>query len=211
MADVVQRPAWVGAWIVIVIISAACAAALLVTDVGQLALVDERVRVVEAFGGSVSDAEYAALQSQPPWWVYFTSGSRSLLLPPVTLAVAVVVWMVTRGRNRVATFAQSLAIAVHASAPLVLGQVFATPLNYVRETLTSPLNLAAILPVQDGTAAARIFGAVELFGLWWIVLLAIGMGALTGVRARRYALSGLAVYFGFAAVMAGVIAAVGGT
>ena len=212
MAELVNQPAWMGAWIFILSISAACAAALLVTDVGQQALVDERVRVTETFGGTVSDAEYAALQAQPPWWIYFTSGSRSLLLPPVTLLVAGLVWSVSRARHAPTTFSRAMTIAVYASVPLVLGQVLATPLNYVRESLTSPLNLAAILPLmEEGTAQARVFGALDLFALWWIGLLAIGLAALTGAPARRYALSGWAVYFGVAAVMAGVISAVGGT
>ena len=43
------------------------------------ALVDERVRQVEAFGGRIDDAAYAALQRPRPWLTYFTSGGRLLL------------------------------------------------------------------------------------------------------------------------------------
>jgi hypothetical protein len=81
----------------------------------------------------------------------------------------------------------------------------------VRESLTSPLNLAAVLPgVQEGTAAARFFGVVDIFAVWWLGLIAVGLAALTGQSVRRYAMSFAAVYLGFAAVMAGVIAALGG-
>ena len=71
-------------------------------------------------------------------------------------------------------FSQALAIVVHASVVLLVGQVIATPLHYVRESLTSPLNLAAVLPLmQDGTAPTRFAGTLDLFALWWAVLLGI--------------------------------------
>ena len=185
---------------------------MLSTDVGRQALVDERVRVTETFGGSISDAEYAALQEHPPWSMYVTSGGRLLLTPAGTLVVALGCWAVARAHGVQARFVQALALVVHASVVLALGQLVATPLDYVRESLTSPLNLTAILPLmEDGTAVARVFGAIDVFGLWWLVLVAMGLAALTGRSVRRYAALLAAAYFGFAAVMAGVIAAAGGT
>ena len=199
-------------WVFILIVMAVCAAALLATEVGQQALVDERVRVIEGFGGSVDDPTYARLQANPPWWVYFTSGGRLLLTPELTLLMAVVVWVIARAATPATTFTQALAIVVHASVVLALGQVIATPIHYVRESLTSPLNLAAILPGMDeGTAPARIFGAIDLFAVWWLVLMAIGLSALTGRATRKYVFWFGAAYLALAAVMAGVIAAVGGT
>ena len=63
---------------------------------------------------------------------------------------------------------QALAIVVHATVVLLIGQVIVTPLHYVRESLTSPLNLAAVLPLMDdGTLPARFFGSLDIFVLWW--------------------------------------------
>ena len=47
---------------------------------------------------------------------------------------------------------QALSIVVHATVVLLIGQVIVTPLHYVRESLTSPLNLAAALPAMDDGA-----------------------------------------------------------
>lgn len=212
MAELVRRPVWVGTWVFILTIMAGCGTALLATETGQQALVDERVRVIETFGGSIDDTRYASLQARPPWWVYFTSGGRLLLTPEWTLLMAAVCWGVARASTKDATFTQALSIVVHASVVLALGQLVATPLHYLRESLTSPLNLAAVLPaMEEGTLPARVFGAIDLFALWWLGLVAIGMSALTGRATRKYLVWLGAVYFGFAAVMAGVIAAVGGT
>ena len=107
-------------------------------------------------------------------------------------------------------FQQALAIVVHASVVLLLGQLIATPLHYVRESLTSPLNLAAVLPLmEDGTAPARFFGSLDLFALWWAGLLAIGLSVLTRRRTMRYVWSIAGVYLAFAAVVAGLTTAVG--
>lgn len=210
-ATLVKAPAWLSTWSVILIVWAACGAWLLSTDVGQQALVDERVRVVETFGGVVSDGEYAALQASPPWWVYFTSGGRVLLLPSSTVVVALLLYVVARAGGAAATMNQAMALAVHASVPLVIGQVIATPLHYVRESLTSPLNLAAVLPLmEEGTLPARFFGTIDLFAVWWAGLIALALAVWTGRRARHFAWRIAALFVAFAAVTAAMIAAMGG-
>jgi hypothetical protein len=84
-----------------------------------------------------------------------------------------------------------------------VGQLIATPLHYVRESLTSPLNLAAVLPLMEaGTAPTRFAGTLDLFALWWAVLLAMGLSVLTGRQTSRYLWSIAALYVVFAAVVA---------
>jgi len=95
---------------------------------------------------------------------------------------------------------------------LAIQQLVAVPLHYLRESLTSPTNLAVFLPnVEDGTAAARLLGAVDLFGLWWIWLLALGLAAVSGRPARRYLGRLLLVYVGVAAGIAGAMTLSGGS
>lgn len=212
LAAVVDRPAWVATWAVILVAWGLCGGWLLATDVGQQALVDERVRVVEGLGGSISDAEYAALQRNPPWWVYFASGGRALLAPPVTLAVALALAGAARSEGAKASWAQALSVAVHASVVLALGQLIATPFHYVRESLTSPLNLAAFLPLmEEGSVPSRFFGTVDVFSVWWAGLLAVGLSRLTSRRTSRYIWPILAVYLGFAAIVAVVTVVAGGS
>jgi Yip1 domain len=211
LAELVRRPVWVDTWFFILIVTGVGAGAFLSTDVGRQAVVDERVRVVETFGGSVTDADYAAMQARPPWWVYFISGGRLLATPAITVLVAAACRAVARADGVDARFTQALAIVVHASVVLVIGQAIVMPLHYVRESLTSPLNFAAILPGMDeGTLPARFFGSIDLFAVWWLALVVTGLSVLTRRGVRRYAVSVATVYLGFAALMTGVIAAIGG-
>ena len=213
MAEVVRHPAFITPWVVVLLVVAVCGGLLLSTPVGQQALVDERVRVTEAVGGRVDDVTYARLQNDPPVSIYVTSGGRLLITPPVTLAVALGLTALARldgGGGRV-TFVTALAIVVHATVVLALQQIVFTPLHYLYESLTSPTNVAGVLRLFDeGSWPQLLLGAVDVFGLWWIWLLAVGMAAATGRPPRRYIWKLLAVYVGIAAIVAAVFAVLGG-
>ena len=211
MAEVVRHPAFITTWLVVLLALAVCGGLLLSTPVGQQALVDEQVRVTEALGRRVDDAAYARLQANPPLTVYLTSGGRLLLTPPVTLLVAAGLLVLARLDGTAMRFVTALAIAVHATVVLALQQIVATPVHYAYESLTSPTNVAGLLRLFDeGTWPARLFGTIDVFGLWWMWLLSVGLAAATAKPARRYLWRLLAVYVGVAALVAAVFAALGG-
>lgn len=225
MDEIVRYPVFITTWVLVLLAVAVCGGLLLSTEVGRQALVDERVRVTEALGQRVDDAEYARLQANPPVSVYLTSGGRLLLTPPVTLLVALGVMVLARAGGATTSFVTALAIAVHASVVLALQQIVATPFHYVQESLTSPTTVAGLLRVFDeGSWPARLFGTIDVFGLWWIWLLSLGLAAAAGRpaplddargrpeqgrRARRYFLRLLAVYVGVAAMVAALFAVFG--
>lgn len=210
MDEVVRHPAFLAAWIGVVLTVAVCGGLLLPTQVGQQALVDEQVRVTEALGRRVDDAEYARLQAHPPVLVYLTSGGRLLLMPPITLLVAAALMMLARLDRASVKFVTALAITVHATVVLAVQQLIATPLHYAYESLTSPTSVAGLLRVFDeGTWPARLFGTIDVFGLWWMWLLSIGLAAAAGKKARHYLWRLVVVYVGVAAIVAAVFAVMG--
>ena len=187
MAEVVRHPVFITTWVVVLLAVAVCGGLLLSTPVGQQALVDERVRVTEALGQRVDDAEYARLQANPPLLVYLTSGGRLLLTPPITLVVARGADGAGAPDGATVPLKTALAIVVHASVVLALQQIVATPVHYLYESLTSPTNIAGILRVFDeGAWPARLFGTIDVFGVWWMWLLSVGLAAATAGSARRY-------------------------
>jgi hypothetical protein len=210
MAEVVRHPAFITTWVVVLLVVAVCAGLLLSTPIGRQLLVDERVRVAEAMGGRIDDAAYARLQNDPPVSIYLTSGGRLLLTPPVTMVVAFGVWALARRDGAAVTFVTALAITVHATVVLALQQVIATPLHYAYESLANPTNLAGVLRVFDeGSWPARLLGSIDVFGLWWLWLISIGLGAATGRAARQYIWRLLAVYLGVAGIVAAVFVVLG--
>jgi len=72
----------------------------------------------------------------------------------------------------------------------------------------SATNLRVLLPMIDEKSfIGRLLGTVDLFLIWWLVVLAIGLAVLYRRRTQPVALSLLAVYaviaLGVAAVMSG--------
>jgi hypothetical protein len=210
MAEVVRHPVFITTWVAVLLAVLVCGGLLLSTDVGRQALVDERVRVTEALGGRVDDAQYARLQANPPYLVYFTSGGRLLVTPEMTLLVAAGVMALARIDGASVSYLTALAITVHATVVLALQQIVATPFHFIQEALTSPTTVAGVLRVFDeGTLPSRLFGAIDVFGLWWMWLLSVGLAAAAGKPARRYLWRLLAVYVGVAAMIAVGFALVG--
>ena len=211
MAEVVRHPAFITTWVVVLLAVAVCGGLLLSTPVGRQALVDERVRVTEALGMRVDDAAYARLQANPPLSVYLTSGGRLLLTPPVTILVAAGLLVLARVDGSRISFMTALAIAVHATVVLALQQIVATPRALrVRVADEPDATSPGILRVFDeGTWPARLFGTIDVFGLWWMWLLSVGLAAATARPARRYWWRLVAVYLGVAALVAAVFAVMG--
>src|SRR4051812_31681577 len=110
MTEVARQPSFLTTWVVVLLTVAVCGGLLLSTQVGRQALVDERVRVTEAFGQRVDDAEYARLEADPPVSVYLTSGGRLLLMPPLTIVVAAGVVLLGRLDGARLSFVTALAI-----------------------------------------------------------------------------------------------------
>ena len=94
-----------------------------------------------------------------------------------------------------AAFVQVFAVVVGSGVVLALRGLFSAPLDYARETLSSPTSLNAVLPFfEDNTFGARLLGSIDLFVVWWMVSLAIGMGVLYKRRTTPIATTLLAVY-----------------
>jgi hypothetical protein len=116
------------------------------------------------------------------------------------------------GMGGSATYTQVLAIVTHAGVILALRQVFATPLNYLHESLASPTSLGVFFQILDeASPAAHFLGIIDLFVIWWAVTLAIGMGVLYRRRTPPIVLAFLATYVAVALVLAAAMALSGGT
>jgi hypothetical protein len=105
-----------------------------------------------------------------------------------------------------------LAVVAHAGVILALRQVVAAPMAYASETLASPITLGIFFRMLDeASPLARFFGIIDLFVVWWVFVLAIGMSVLYQRPARRLAGVFVGAYVTIALVLTAVMAATGGT
>ena len=186
--------------------------AFLSTTVGQEALLDQQVRQAESFGRPVNDAAYQRLQQFVPYAGYFIACLQLITQPVFALIVAGVLFGIfSAGLGGEATFRHVFSIVAHSGVVLILSLLFVLPLDYARGTLASPTSLAVFAPVLDeNTFAARLLGSIDLFLVWWMVSLAIGLGVLYKRRTAPIATTMLVTYGAIGLVIAAVRSALAG-
>ena len=98
-------------------------------------------------------------------------------------AAAALQWLGNRGSGAQATFGQVLTVVVHAASVFALRSVIAAPINYARESLGGATSLSMVMPAfSESTFPARLVGAVDIFVVWWVVLVAMGLAMVYQVR-----------------------------
>jgi hypothetical protein len=204
-------PRWGDLLLVLTVLAASAAAAVFSTDIGRQALVDQWERTALAFGRPVDDAGYRQLLVWSEYgWVY-GAGSAGLNVAGLTLAAAVLAYVVF-GRPPQAEFRHVLAVAAHAAVILGVRQVVAAPLVYIRETTASATSLVTWFPLLDETSPpARFLGVLDLFVLWWAIVFAVGVAVVYERPVRKVVGIVIGAYATFALALAAAMAALGET
>ena len=205
-ADVAARPRVLGMLAVVLAIIVSATFLFLSTEVGQQASLDNQVRQMESFGRTVTDQQYAQMERMAPYSRYFAAGFQLTLTPVMALIVAGLAYAVFNAAlGGDATFKQVYAIVVHSGAILTSQALFSMPLAYARESLSGATNLAVFFPfLEENTFAARALGSIDLFLVWWMVSLAIGLGVLYKKRTAPIATSILVIYGAIGLIIAAV-------
>jgi hypothetical protein len=238
-AAILQSPSWAAVLVVTTTTTLLCTLGFLGTDVGRQALVDQWERTATAFGQTVDDASYARMEERAanggagllyaagtalaygPLLVFAVSGVLFAVLPDQSGAD---VLQVRSGADPPGSpkppgeggagprYIQLLAVVAYAGVILALRQVVAVPINYVRESISSPTTLVQFFGMVDETSSiARFLGVIDLFVVWWIVVLAIGVSVLYRRPTRSLALAFTGAYVVLALLAALVMAVSGGT
>jgi hypothetical protein len=143
---------------------------------------------------------------------YTTAGAVLVFTPIMTLVFAGIMFLVFNvimGGDR--SFKQVYAVFVHAGVISTLGQLFTGPLNYFRGAVTSATNLAVLLPMVDPKSfLGRVLAMTDLFLIWYLLVLAIGLAVLYRRRTQPIALTLYGVYGAGVLVIAAVMSALGG-
>jgi hypothetical protein len=212
-ASVVASPKWLGMLVLTTFIVAAGTALPMTTEGGREAMLETQVRQMEAFGMEVNEQMYQRLRERSAIAPYTTAGGVIVMAPIMAAVLAGLLFAIfnaAMGGN--ATFKQVYAVVVHAGAIQALAQLFTGPLNYFRQTVTSATSLSVLLPMlPDGSFAARLAGMVDLFLLWWVFVLSIGLAVLFRRRTQPIALTLFGVYAVIALCAAAIMSRLGGT
>jgi hypothetical protein len=211
-ADVAARPTWLGVFLVVLAASLASTLWILSTEVGRQAVVDQQLQTLEAFGRTVSDEEYQRMLRMAPYSGYLVAATRIVGLPVTVTVVAGMAFGIFNGvLGDNAAFRQVFAVVTSSSVVSALRALFSTPLNYARESLSNPTTLGTVLPLFDNdTFGGRLLGSIDLFLIWWVLNLAIGLSVLYKRPTVPIATTMLAVYGAIALTIAAVRSALAG-
>jgi hypothetical protein len=209
----IDRPRSADVMICTFVVLLVCGVGLMVTDVGRQALVDQWERAAIAFGRPVDDAQYARFEELSEDGPLYAAGNALAVGPVLALGLAGLMYAIFTGAlGGRGSYRQNVAIVAHAGVILAIRQLVASPVAYAQETLASPLTLTRFFPMLDeASPAARFLGVIDLFVVWWVVVVAIGIALLYGRPMRRTALTFVGAYVGFAALLAIAMVLTGGT
>ena len=209
---VVAHPTWFGMVAVAAVVAAVGLYWFLSTEVGRQAAVDQAVSTMESFGRTVNDEAYAAIERQTRMARYINPVFALVMAPLMTAIVAgILLGVFNATLGGVATYRQVLAVVAHGAPVSVLQQLFSLPINYFRASASSPTNLSVFFPMlPEGGFLASFLGTIDLFLVWWVIVIAIGLAVLYRRQARRVATGLLAAYAVIGLAIAGVKLALGG-
>jgi hypothetical protein len=103
-----------------------------------------------------------------------------------------------------ASFKPVFTVAVHAGPIGLLAQLFTVPLNYMRGSMSSATNLGVLTQsmVDDSSFIAKLLSMIDIFIIWQLFVLAIGLAVLYRRRTQPIATSLFVVYAVIAVIVA---------
>jgi hypothetical protein len=211
-AEVVARPRALGALVAVIVIVAAATSAFLMTEVGKNAYIDQALDSMEGFGMTVTDQVMTRIETQAQYAPYITTAAQVVVVPLVAVivaALALAIFNAILGGD--GSFKQTFAVVAHSYFVVALGAVFSMPLFYVNKSMASPTSLSVFFKmIDEATFLGRLMGSIDLFRIWWIVSLSIGLGVLYKRKTGPIAWSLLGLYIILVLIIAGVRTALSG-
>jgi hypothetical protein len=199
-AAIAAKPRWLGVMLVTLAMSSAAYYVILSSQSMQDAIVDQQVTAIEARGNTVSDEQVANIERFIGYLPVGYAVGIFVVGPLFGAALAGIVtgiFSTLMGGN--GTFKQVFAVMNHAGfIPAISGLFIAGMLAAGAEPVgTRPpgANLGVFLPMLEETSfLAVMFRTIDLFLVWWMVVLAIGLGVLYKRRTSPIATTFIGLY-----------------
>jgi hypothetical protein len=211
--SVVAHPTWVPMMALTTLLTALAWFVFLSTEVGQQASIDQQFQQREAFGQPITPEVEAQINGSGPFLRWFTAVMLLVMGPIIGFAIAGMLFVVFNAvLGGAATYKQNLAVVAHAGAvPTLLG-LASLPLNYARGSMSSATNLGVFVQMlPEDSFLVRFLGMIDLMWVWYLIVLAIGLGVLYRRKTSTIAIGFFAVYFVVALGIAGARSALGGS
>jgi Yip1 domain len=200
---VVADPKWLGMMALVAVLMAVVVGGFLKTKVGQEAWID--AATTNPMSGPVTDQQLQGMEKIAPYIGYITGCFFLIGMPLfVTVLAGILFAVFNAAMGGDATFKQVLTVVVHTGPIGLLAQLFTAPLNYARGTMSSASNLGVLAQgvLSEGSFVARLLGAIDIFLIWQLFVLSIGLAVLYRRRTQPIATSLFVLYAVIAVIVA---------
>ena len=200
---VVRNPTWVGMLALIVVLTYASQYAMTATERGRAAAIEFQVKQMEKMGITVTDEIYTRMQTPPTPLarvIGFLGVAIFFPLVFILLPAAILYAVFNAIMGGTANFKQIVAVMTHSWVVLTVAGLIGTAVNMTRGTMeTSIANLGVLLPMlTEGSFVANLAASVDLFRVWFVIVLAMGLGVLYKRKTSNIAIGLFSVYAIFA-------------
>ncbi|MDZ7271774.1 MAG: YIP1 family protein [candidate division KSB1 bacterium] len=202
-----RRPTWVFP-LVLVLLSALVAAIFITPMAMEERMAEQRDKLIEKRGMTPEEADRALEVGAKIGKI-----TGPVMAPIATVVVLVVVTLALLFLGNVvlggaSNFKKIFAMYTWTSLIGVLATIVKTPLMLSRGTVDLQTSLAAFLdPAQKGTFLYQLLARTDVFSLWELVLVCIGMAVIYRFTTKKAATGVVALYLVYAVAAAAVTAA----
>lgn len=195
--SVSAHPVWVDVLAVTLVLSAVVWFAFLSTETGQQAFVDQRYQQMEAQGQTITPEVERQTNMIAPIARWIVLGFTFVVAPIILLATSGVLYGVFAAMlGGAATFKQTLSVVAHAGIVTTAAGLVVAPLNYLRGSMSNATNLGVFVQMlPEDSFLVRFLGMIDLIWVWYLIVLAIGLGVLYRRKTSSIAMGLFAVYF----------------
>jgi hypothetical protein len=187
-ASVVSYPKWFGMLALTTLIVALFMGGFMLSQVGQQALLD---KIAE----TTPPAQMQAMTANIRIIAIVQVVSILVISPILAFAIAGILLGVFAVTGGTAAYKQVLAVVVHAGVVSTVAGAVTAVLNYFRQTLTSATNLSVFAPnLADASFLGGFLGTIDLLYVWWLFVMAVGLGVLYRRRTQSIFIALLGVY-----------------
>jgi hypothetical protein len=201
--SVAAHPKWVDVLILSIFVGCVAWAAFLWSPVGSQAFIDQMVTQAER-GGQAGPGAAERITGMFPVIRIATVVAPWIVGPIFVALVAGLLYGIFAAiMGGGATYKQVLAIVVHAGIVAQVGQLVVLGLNYIRGTMTSATTLGVFVPMlPEDNYVFKLLSSIDLVWIWYLVILAMGLGVLYRRKTSTIATSFLSLYFVVAVIIA---------
>jgi len=188
-----RRPTWLAALLAVTLVTAGLNALVLWSETGEKVVRQQFQEAVEKTGREVPPE---TVDTQIAAYRYIGPASVIVVFPILTLALSGLVYLifgiVLGGEG---TFRQTFSAYSHSCLIGIPGAAVATGMIFLKGNAKSSTAVTAFLPfLEEDSFVYRFCQGLDLFVIWQLVVLSIGMGIIGRMGTRKSATAIFSVY-----------------